>query len=166
VSDHRDKPDHDDAAEELSSLPTERWTYGGIRALDGKRVHAWIDPTGREMLYAHKRGGGWAIGSYYTAHISRDGTTTRLHGLPAYTGEGTDDDALRRDLWASHTAAQTRLAELAQERNAARRNAIDDALQPLIAAARSLKTSADRDAFAAYVLRQLINAWSTRGTSR
>ncbi len=166
MSDQPDESDHDIAADEVGNPPTERWIYGGIRDLDGKRVHAWLDPTGRELLYAHKRGGGWAVGSYYTAQVTHDGTTRVLHGLPTYTGDTTDNDALRRRLWASHTAAQARLAELAQERNAARRNAIDEALQPLIAAARSLKTSADRDAFTAYVLRRLINAWATRTTPR
>jgi hypothetical protein len=165
MNDQPDGPHHDDT-DEVAELPTERWIYGGIRALEGKRVYAWIDPSGRELLYAHKRGGGWAIGSYYTAQISRDATTTRLHGLPTYTGDATDDDALRRDLWASHTAAQARLADLTRERNAARRNAIDEALQPLIAAARSLKTSAERDAFTAYVLRHLISSWATRAPSR
>lgn len=158
--------EHDDDVDEARDLPTERWIYGGIRALDGKRVHAWIDPTGRELLYAHRRGGGWAIGSYYIAHITREGTTTRLHGLLTYTGAGIDNDALRRNLWANHTAAQARLADLAHERNASRRNAIDEALQPLLDAARSLKTSAERDAFTAYVLRHIINAWSTRAGSR
>ena len=76
----------------------ERWVYGGIRVLDGKRVHAWIDPSGRELLYAHKRATTWAIGSFYTVQVSRHGTGTRLHGEPAYTGEQADAD-LRRHLW-------------------------------------------------------------------
>jgi hypothetical protein len=31
----------------------ETWTYGGIRAgKDGKRRHAWLDPGGKELLFA------------------------------------------------------------------------------------------------------------------
>ncbi len=144
-------------------IPTtkERWIYGGIRVLDDKRIHAWIDPAGREGLYAHKRASTWAIGSYYTARVIRTGSSTTLYGTPTYTGDGYAPDELRRELWAKDTAARTRLARLAQERKESRRNAIDQALAPLITAARTLKTSADRDAFTAYVMRQLIRAWYT-----
>ncbi len=62
-------------------------------------------------------------------------------------------DGLRRHLWVKDTTARTRLADLAAERTAARRNAVDDALQPLLAAASVLRTAADRDALIAYVLR-------------
>jgi len=150
------QPDEDD---EVRDAAKERWIYGGIRVLDDKRVHAWIDPTGRELLYTFKRSGNWAIGSYYTARVTRAGGSTRLHSIPTYTGDGYTDDEPRRQLWAKDTAARAQLALLTQERNAARRNAIDEALAPLIAAARALKTSADRDAFTAYVMRRLIDSW-------
>lgn len=152
------QPDeHDEAA----GAAPERWVYGGIRVLDGKRVHAWIDPSGRELLYAFKRASHWAIGSFYTAEVSRQDSTTRLHNTPAYTGEQADDE-LRRHLWAADTAARTQLARLAQERNDARRNAIDEVLEPVLAVARTLKTGPDRDAFTAHVLRRLLSAWYTR----
>jgi hypothetical protein len=140
---------------------TERWVYGGIRVLNGKRVHAWIDPHGHELLYSHKRSGHWAIGRYYTADVIRTGTRTQLYGTPMYTGDRDAGDELRRQLWVKDTAARTRLADLAAERKAAQRNAIDEALQPLLAAASVLRTGADRDAFIAYVLRRLISGWST-----
>jgi hypothetical protein len=140
---------------------TQRWVYGGLRVLNDKRVHAWLDPTGRELPVRAQRGGGWAIGGYYTARVVRDGEATKLAGTPSYTGDGDARDELRRELWAKDTAARTRLARLAQERRHARRNAIDEALQPLLAAARTLKTSADRDALIAYVMRQLIRTWYT-----
>jgi hypothetical protein len=145
---------------------TERWIYGGIRVLDGKRVHAWIDPGGRELLYAHKRAGNWAIGSSYTAQVIRTGPSTALYGTPTYTGNGDTPDELRRELWANHLAARTRLSDLTQERKAAQRNAIDEALRPLLAAARTVKTSADRDALIAYVMRQLITAWHAPNPER
>jgi hypothetical protein len=81
------QPDEHD--EPVSAAP-EDWVYGGIRVLKGKRVHAWIDQSGRELLYAHKRGGTWAIGSYYTAQVSRHDGSTRLHNEPTYTGEQAD----------------------------------------------------------------------------
>jgi hypothetical protein len=142
----------------------ERWVYGGIRVLDNKRVHAWIDPSGRELLYAHKRSGTWAVGSFYTARVTRNGPHTTLYATPSYHGDGYADTGLRRRLWAQDTAARARLALVAQERNAARRNAIDEALMPLLDVARTLKTGADRDAFTAYVIRQLAAAWYTLPT--
>ncbi len=153
------QPDEHDQARNAA---TERWIYGGIRVLDGKRVHAWIDPAGRERLYAHKRGGHWAIGSYYTARVTRNGPHTALYGAPAYSGDGYADDELRRRLWAEDIAARAQLTLLTQERSDARRNAIDEALAPLLAIARTLKTGADRDAFTAYVIRHLIAAWYIR----
>ncbi|MEJ3741801.1 hypothetical protein WEI85_00665 [Actinomycetes bacterium KLBMP 9797] len=137
----------------------ERWIYGGIRVLNGRRIHAWIDPHGHEGLYQLKRAGNWAIGCYYTAQVVRTGEATRLYGAPTYAGGGHAPDEVRRQLWAKDTAARTRLALLAQERNQARRNAIDEALEPLITMARAVRTSADRDALTAYVMRRLISSW-------
>lgn len=152
-------PDEHD--EPVGAAP-ERWVYGRIRVLDGKRVHAWVGPSGRELLYAFKRASAWAIGSFYTAEVSRQGTATTLHGVPAYTGEQADDE-LRRHLWAADTAARVQLARLAQERNDARRNAIDEVVAPVLDVARTLKSGPDRDAFTAYVLRRLLSAWNTPG---
>ena len=30
----------------------ETWTYAGVRVLDGKRQHAWLDPAGEELLFS------------------------------------------------------------------------------------------------------------------
>lgn len=152
--------EHPDDHDEPASAAPEEWVYGGIRVLDGKRVHAWIDRSGRELLYAHKRGRTWSIGSYYTAQVSRHDDTTRLHNEPTYTGEQADHD-LRRHLWAADTAARAQLARLAQERSEARRNAIDEVLEPVLAVARTLKSGPDRDAFTAHILRRMLSAWHT-----
>ena len=48
---------------------TETWTYGGIRAdKDGKKWHAWVDPTGEEHWFA-RTGSRMAVGSRYTAQV-------------------------------------------------------------------------------------------------
>ena len=138
---------------------TERWIYGGIRVLNDRRIHAWIDPNGHQCLYQLKRAGSWVIGGYYTGKVARNGDATTLYGTPHYTGDGNAGDDVRRDLWAKDAAARTRLALLAQERNEARRNAIDEALDPLLTLARTAKTSADCDALTAYVLRRMITSW-------
>jgi hypothetical protein len=136
----------------------ERWTYAGVRVLDGKRQHAWLDPTGEELLFA-RTGGSMAVGSHYTAQVIRrdDGRIT-LRGTPIYAGSAAGE-ATRLALWAKHTAAQTRLELIRAERNAARRNALDEALAPLLEVAAGLRTSAERDALAAYILRRIQHAW-------
>jgi hypothetical protein len=90
--------------------------------------------------------------------VLRTGDAISLYGAPQYTGAGTVTDEVRRELWAKDTAAKARLARLAQQRREAQHNALDEALEPLITVARTLRRSADRDAFIAYVLRRLISA--------
>ena len=50
---------------------TEVWTYGGVRVgKDGKRVHAWLDASGEELLFS-RTGARMAVGSQYTVSVSR-----------------------------------------------------------------------------------------------
>src|SRR6266566_703982 len=77
------------------------------------------------------------------------GQTISLHGTPAYGGSAAGE-ATRRAAWAEHAVAQTRLEMIRAERNAARRSGLDEALAPLLEVAAPLRTSAERDALAAY----------------
>jgi hypothetical protein len=138
----------------------EVWTYGGVRAgKDGKRVHAWIDPGGEELWFARVRAA--AIGSQYTVSVTRREDTVTVHGTPQYAGSDTDPGT-RRALWAADSVAQARLAGLRAERSDARRNALDEAIAPLLEIARPLRTGAERDALAAYVIRKLHAGWNSR----
>jgi len=89
--------------------------------------------------------------------VSRHDGTLTLHGTPEYAGSAADQ-ATRRALWAEHTLAQTQTEASRAERDAARRNALDEALAPLLELAGGLRTGAQRDALAAYVIRKLHNA--------
>jgi hypothetical protein len=130
----------------------ETWTYGGIRAgKDGKRRHAWLDPGGEELLFA-SAGGRPAIGSLYTARVTRGDDGITLHGTPEYTGSQAGP-AAHQALWTAPTLAQTRLETL---------RALDEALAPLLELAAPLRTGAQRDALAAYVLRKIHEAWNPR----
>ena len=104
---------------------TESWTYGGIRAdKNGKRWHAWLDQAGKEHWFSGT-GSQMAVGSRYTVQVSRHDGTLTLHGTPEYAGTEADQDT-RRALWAEHTVAQAKIEALRAERNAARRNALDE----------------------------------------
>ena len=105
---------------------TETWTFGGIRAsADGKRGYAWIAPDGEEYYFA-RTGARMAVGSHYTVQVSRHDGTITLHGTPSYAGAAADEDT-RRALWTEHTLAQTQIEASRAERDAARRNALDQA---------------------------------------
>jgi hypothetical protein len=95
-----------------------------------------------------------AVGSQYKVTVKRDGGVTSIIGTPQYAGRARDDD-LRRQLWAQHSAATTRLELIRAERNDARRNALDEAIAPLLEIARTLRTTAERDALAVYVIRKI-----------
>ena len=61
---------------------TETWTYGGIRVgKNGKRWHAWLDQAGTEHWFSGT-GSHMAVGSRYTAQVSRHDGTLTLHGTP------------------------------------------------------------------------------------
>jgi hypothetical protein len=139
---------------------TETWTYGGVRAGDGgKRVHAWIEPGGEELWFA--RTGAAAVASQYRVRVTRRDDGVVVHGKPQYAGSEADPGT-RRALWTAHTTAQARLAGIRAERSQARRNALDEAIAPLLELAGPLRTGAERDALAAYVIRRLHATWNSR----
>jgi hypothetical protein len=56
--------------------------YGGVRVGDGgKRVHAWLDASGEELLFS-RAGARMAVGSQYTVSVSQHDETITLHGTP------------------------------------------------------------------------------------
>lgn len=145
---------------ETVATTTETWTYGGVRVLrDGKRAHAWVDPSGEELLY-QKIGRRAAVGYLYEATVERDGDHITLHGQPRSIGEQTDAETRLR-LRAADSAATTRLATLARERKEGAEDALNEALAPLVKLARGCRTGAERDALIATVLRRMQSAaWS------
>lgn len=137
---------------------TDQWIYGGIRVLAGKRFHAWIGPDGCEGLYPCRPGGPWVIGAVYPALTTHAEDRTILSGEPLGTSTKLASDDLRRSLWVKDIAAEAHLVQQAWDCREGQPNAVDEALQPVVQALRTLRLTADRDAFIAYVLRCLLNA--------
>jgi hypothetical protein len=137
----------------------ERWTYAGVRLDEkGKPHNVWIpDGSDRELWYPPK--GIYTVASVYAAMVTRtdDGRTT-LHGTPKYVRRLEDRDKIVR-LEAEHWAAKADQERLKRERSAATEEALDDALAPLVRIARMQRTRAQRDAFAARVMRKLMGEW-------
>lgn len=156
--------------------PTEEiWAYGGLRlgAKDGKPYHAWVPDRGRvddvdDLWYpAKNRGDRFIVGALYRATVRRrprEGgaageMTTTLISTPIFEA-GSVEDRKRRAVWeATDAAAKARQARARAERKAGTDSALDDALAPLVKIARTMRTNADRDAFAALVLRRLSREW-------
>ncbi len=133
----------------------ERWAYGGVRALRGKRVHAWLREAGHgeELLYA--MAGSFAVGEIYRATVSTADGKVTMHGTPQYAADGRVEADLAARLRALHHAAQARLSLARMERASGRRDELDEVVEPLRAIVRQLPTRADVTAFLAYVLREL-----------
>jgi hypothetical protein len=142
---------------------TETWACMGARVgAKERRVNAWRQPNGRIARFLGRES--YVTGGLYEVTVSRpteEGVT--MHGAPRYTGErykGTAEQAAWR---AEEVAAEARLAQLAAERKHKGEDPLDEILDPLVAAACRLRSSADRDAFLAHVNREIaLRAWGRR----
>ena len=140
---------------------TERWIYAGRRTGKGsKQIAAWIDPDGNELWYGAKHAGS-SVGAHYQAKVIRhEGAGITLYGEPTFIQARDPEDTRCAEWAAEDKAARTRAARATAERNAAKQDALDEALAPLLTIAGKLRTGADRDALAAYVLRAINSAWA------
>lgn len=138
---------------------TERWINGGLRLLDGKKVHAWLpeppagEPLGRDLLYRHR--GSWVVGGIYQATVARFDDYVHLHGSPGPWQQRLDDPVTVGRLEVLDRQARDTLALLALERKAAKDPALAKAMQPLLEIAATLATDAQVRALSAYVTEQI-----------
>jgi hypothetical protein len=143
----------------------ELWTWAGLRLNGDKPSICWIDPDGHELYFSNRKLAGSAIGGTYRAEIIRkpDGGIS-LFGAPVFVraAEYGSDDTDRLRWTAADKLTRTAQARKRAEANAAKRSALDDALAPVVKIAAGLRTNADRDALAAYVLREINSAWAKR----
>jgi hypothetical protein len=142
---------------------TETWRWMGERhAGDGTRNNCWQDAGGQTRWFAAKaRTAGAAVGGYYTARVRHhdDGQGLTLNGLPVFDRAAEPGDAMA-DLWrAEDRATKARASARTRERAAAKANELDDALAPLLAICRKLRTHADQEALMMLVLRKMNGAW-------
>jgi len=150
----RDEPPGDEHTS--AGRVEEVWTFAGRRESDGKRYYAWQDGHGQERYYAKLSA--HTIGGRYAVLVTREGDRVSVYPEARYTGEQVDDGT-RREMEALDIAASAILAAQARDRNAARRKALDDAVQPLAEIAAKLRFGHERDAFLAYVIRRLSQRW-------
>jgi hypothetical protein len=139
----------------------ELWVFAGTRVtLKDQPAHVWVDGEGKgaELWFAKK--GHYSIGGVYKVEVTRhDGDKLTRHGIPRFERALDDRDAQVR--WeAKDAAAAADLERIRRERKADADSALDEALKPLVTIAQELRTGAQRDAFAAYIIRKVAKtAW-------
>ena len=126
----------------------ERWINAGRRFWpdSGKLVDAWRDPSGKELHYDKLNG---SPGGEYDIKVSR-GEGTRVSGTPVFRQMHTDRDQVMA--WqVQDRKAQDELARHRLEKNAKRMSELDEAMEPILAIARRLRSTSDRAALANYI---------------
>jgi len=136
---------------------TEEWTCTGVRMLNGKRAVSWLTERGRSLTFVERFR--YVCGGLYGVEVAdaADGHVTR-YGEPRYR-KPHPDAQLRAEWRAKEVAAEAGLATAARERSDAKADALDAAMEPLVAIARTMRTSAQREALAAHVIRLLAKEW-------
>ena len=141
---------------------TETWTYGGIRAdKDGKKWHAWPTRPAKSTGSPAPAIAGWPSAAA-TPPRSPAATAGRSPcTAPPSTPVPARPGNPRRLVDRAHPGPDPDRVP-ARRADAARRDALDEAFAPLLELAGPLRTGAQRDALAAYVIRKLHSAWATR----
>lgn len=137
----------------------ELWTYAGIRLSQShKKLHAWQDREGGELLYFGKLTG-HAIGGQYEVMVNRapEGEFQTVSLAPKFAGSQCDDRALVGQWQTEHRLAEVKLArERAERKIRSEPDSFNLAIEPLRALrAKSCRTWADRVAFLAMVVEHL-----------
>jgi hypothetical protein len=141
----------------------EFWLYAGRRlGRAGKPIDAWVpgeDGTAQPLFFAVDKGPAPVVGALYRVTVTRDGEECTLHGRPEFSRGQVADLDTRVEWAARDMATRARLSAQRRERATAKRNDLDELIEPLRAVAAKLRVGADRDAFLAYVLRRPTSAW-------
>jgi hypothetical protein len=135
----------------------ERWSCAGVRVLDGKRAIAWLTPHDDRLRYFTDKGH-WVTGGVYRVRCTWQDDRVVRHGDPLYVGPR-GDAGLRQRWAAEEVAAKARLESYSLARSAAKVSALDDALAPLVAIAKGMRTQQQRDAFCAHIISKVSRTW-------
>lgn len=138
-----------------AEVPTEQWIYAGLRLISGKRVTAWLDESGVELLYADSKRN-FIVSGGYEVRVTRGDDRVTRHGEPRFMTLVPVESSRRREWDAETAVVETELARGKLERKARTTpTALDDAIAPLIVIAKTHRTRYGRAAFTAYVIQEL-----------
>lgn len=133
-------------------MAEETWTYLGKRLnAEQKPVHVWRDHEGQERVFNAKLKGD-VVGGRYSLDVERhdDGSVSVK---PSLTYVGTDPDRVAIVLEAKGWSAKAERKAL--ERSVARRDVLDEAIQPLLAVAAKARSHDAKAAIVEYVARRI-----------
>jgi hypothetical protein len=147
---------------------TERWVCIGTRlSHNDKRCNAWLTPAGDTKLYAGRES--YVTGAVYEVQVRHtpDGHTVRV-GSPRYVGSASVSDERLATWRAEEISDLAELARQARERKAKRDGdgPLEEAMAPLLAIAAQLRTSDQKNALIADVIRRMSMAWTGGGVAR
>lgn len=136
---------------------TELWVYLGTRPGQSvAKVHGYRRPNGDENWFKRAFTTYASVGYLYrVSFTTADDTTFSVKRTTEFTDERAEDF---NELVLADRVAAGKLAAEQLERNAKRKNDIDEALAPLIEIAKSLKATAHREALITYVERAIWRA--------
>jgi hypothetical protein len=153
----------DNPEQQDTPAPTvERWAYAGVRVTtDRKAAEVWIDQAGDgDELWFASKGRRPVLGAIYEVDATRTGERISRYGKPRYTGARIASDDPRYRAWnVADNGAHVRLQLLRDEAKAAKRDGLDEALEPLLGYAAACRTRVERDALLATVIRRIAATW-------
>lgn len=140
-------------------LQIEEWVYTGPRVTkDNKRAHQWFIPERDTYVLYTKLAG--ILGGAYLVTVDRTDDKVIVHGKPEFKLAQHSRLRDNPDWVVMSNAAEVRLRQLKRERAAARgEDSLDVALERLMPYAKACRTSGERDALIATVIRRLLDAW-------
>lgn len=153
MNDHPTPEDHNDG------YAYERWTYIGRRLSPrGKPMLVWLDTDGEKHWFALTgRIKMPVVGGVYQLPVNRqpDGGGLRSRLSQAEFQEVHHDNVHIGRWQTADLTAATELARIRLEASARRRNALDEALAPVLDIATGLRSYADKETLARYAARRI-----------
>lgn len=143
-----------EAEKKTEETTDETWLCGGFRIFrDGKTSYLWIADSGNGEERYYQGTSGCIAGALYTVKVGYEDGSCIMYGKPKWQSRGEEDK--RREMEAAEHAAKVKQSAIRRERADGKHKALDEALEPLIKIAQSLRTGAEKDAFLAYVIRNV-----------
>lgn len=147
--------------EKKDERPIERWFCAGLRvSTDGKRMTGWLEPGGQIYYFTEKTT--FALGFAYDVRVTRKGDDGVTRGKPVYVGRAKPEEVPEETLnqWRmANLDAEQHLARQSREKKAKSSDPLADAMLPLNTYAHACRTTSQRDALIADVIRRLNVAW-------
>lgn len=137
-------------------MPTENWAYMGRRFSNKKLYHYWRDSQGMSLGYSKLSG---MVGYIYEIEAIRDGDVTSVRGTPNWLHAKVEEAEIREWTVADYSAQMMYRDYRRNERLKKEPDALDEAMKPLLAYARTCRTKLERDFLTGTIIRRMTDIW-------